>query len=73
MKYHLLLILIHPKRVRLLITDMSGKMIHTIQYDLTTKGKQIIQINTVELNNGIYTVQLMDGVKLMESLRFVKQ
>lgn len=59
-------------KMQINITDMSGRMIKTINQTVAN-GSTLISINTANLTSGVYNITgMLDGAKT-KTLRFVKQ
>lgn len=52
-----------PKSMTVKVTDVLGKEVISIKNDLYDSGAQRLDINTTVLENGMYFVQLSDGLR----------
>ncbi|MBW6489765.1 MAG: T9SS type A sorting domain-containing protein [Lentimicrobium sp.] len=62
-----------PSDVVVRILDASGKPVFTLRHDAMLQGKNQIQINTNSLSNGIYILELTDGISGVNRLLVVSE
>ncbi len=64
----------NPKtqKITIRLTNINGQSIQNVDFDLT-EGHQALDINTADLEAGVYLVQILSGQNIIESARLIKQ